>query len=150
MIARFAANVLTEHPCPALRLSELLELVAERLDRTLDVRRLRWHLERHPAAFTILDPMRGPWRDIVPDDQRDAVADPWVLSSSHSPASPDSADASPAAVMRESVRWLAGGVDPESPVEVSRWYGILLSEREARRSLCVSRRDGQRKLGSVA
>jgi len=44
---------------PALLLSELLEAVAERVDRGLDAARLRGMLEAHPERFRILEPWRG-------------------------------------------------------------------------------------------
>ncbi len=62
-IAECAAQTLLHHPHPALRLSELLQLVAERVDRGLDPGRLRTLLEEHPETFRLLDPWSGPWRD---------------------------------------------------------------------------------------
>ena len=51
-IAECAAQTLLHHPHPALRLSELLQLVAERVDRGLDPGRLRTLLEEHPETPT--------------------------------------------------------------------------------------------------
>jgi hypothetical protein len=34
--------------------------------------------------------------------------------------------------LRESVRWLARDIDTRSAYEVSRWYAIVLAERQAR------------------
>ena len=37
--------------------------------------------------------------------------------------------------LRESVRWLARGIDPCSRTDVSRWYAIVLAEREIREAV---------------
>lgn len=132
-IVECALQTLKQHPHPALRLSELLEVVAERIDRTLDAGRLRGHLEDHPSLFRLLDPSKGPWRE--PSHARtDAFSlDPWVLISTD-PAE-DSALHPSALLLRESVRWLGRGLDPYSPRDVNRWYAIALAERQARVAL---------------
>lgn len=134
VISATALRVLVGHPFPAVRMSELVALVGESVDRSLDRRRLKYHLERRPDLFTVLDPLRGPWRQLAAKDRygREA-ADPWVLAQSR-PASDDHEEPS-AALMRDSVRWLGHGVDADSPTEVSRWFAILLAERETRETL---------------
>jgi hypothetical protein len=131
-IAVRAESALREHPHPALRLAELVELIAEQVDRTLDGSRLRAILERHPDRFRILDPWRGPWRTAVTRDDADRRAgEVWVVAVVD-PGDPPGGLGGAAQKMRESVRWLGRGVDPRSPTEVSRWYAIALSERAVR------------------
>lgn len=141
-IATYAATVLEHHPSPALRLTELREPVADRVDRNLTIARLRAALAEHPDRFKLLDPWQGPWRSGAagagaPDDparMRDPEGDVWVvlLSEPHAGAV---ALPSTALTLRESVRWLARSVDPRSSVDVSRWYAIALTERASRRAV---------------
>ena len=130
-IIECAERILLEHPHPALRLTELHELLAERFDRGLEQSRLRGMLEEHPKVFRVLDPWRGLWRG--PAQPRAALhaADPWVVIVTH----PDGADhrqRPTALTLRESVRWLAHDIDARSAYEVNRWYAIVLAERRAR------------------
>lgn len=131
-IATCAERILRRSPHPALRMSELLESVAEAVDRTLDASRLRAILEAHPERFTILEPRDGAWR--VPGSamhSREGSRDAWVVSVADPDGPPD--DAGPVvATLRESVRWLARAVDTRSRSEVDRWYAIALAERAAR------------------
>ncbi len=134
-IASCAERTLRRHVHPALRLSELLELVAEAIDRTLDAPRLRAILEMHPDRFRLLDPWRGAWktvrRDLVGGSEAGEV---WVVVVTDPGDPPDGAG--PAATnLRESVRWLGRGIDPRSSIEVSRWYAIALAERKARQAV---------------
>lgn len=134
-IASRAETILRQHPHPALRLSELVELVAEQVDRALDGQRLRAILEEHPERFRILDPWRGPWRTVwtVPGAQREP-REAWVVVVTD-PAADPAEHRSTTLKLRESVRWLGRGIDPRSPTAVSRWYAIALSERETRRAV---------------
>ena len=131
-IIQSAERILREHPHPALRLSELHQLVAERFDRNMEPGLLRSLLEHHPQLFRILDPWRGPWRAAVGREGAAPIFDPWVVVVTD----PGGGDppAGPAAIrLRESVRWLSRDVDVRSPQELSRWYAIILEERAARR-----------------
>lgn len=134
-IASCAERTLQRSAHPTLRLSELLEHVSEALDRTLDLARLRAILEAHPERFRILEPWRGRW--VAVDGAappRSLGGEAWVVAVGDPDGPPD--DGGPAATkLRESVRWLARGVDPRSSSEVSRWYAIALAERAARRAL---------------
>ncbi len=130
-IAAFAESVLREHTHPALRLRELVELVARRVDRSLDATRLLAILESYPDRFRILDPWKGPWRGVFADDPGHApTCDVWIVAV----AAPDHPPGGPpvAVKLRETVRWLGRGIDPRSPREVSRWYAIALAERALR------------------
>jgi hypothetical protein len=134
-IASCAERTLRRSAHPALKLSELLEAVSESQDRTLDAGRLRAILEAHPDHFRILEPWKGPWRSppgtLV---AREGPGEAWVVAVTDPEDPPDGAG--PAALkLRESVRWLARGVDGRSPAEVSRWYAIAMSERAVRRAL---------------
>jgi hypothetical protein len=134
-IASQAEHTLRNSPHPALTLSELLESVSEIVDRTLSAARLRAILEGHPDRFRILEPWRGPWRS-PPGTSLDGKGrpEPWVVAVAEPDHPPDGA--SPAAInLRESIRWLARGVDPRSPSDVSRWYALALSERSVRQAL---------------
>jgi len=131
-IAHCAERALHQHPHPALRLSELVALISERVDRSLDEVRLRAILEVHPDRFRILDPWRGPWKvglEGPPEawERRDA----WIVALTD-PADPPDHGAPATLRLRESVRWLGKGVDPRSPSEVGRWYALALSERSLR------------------
>jgi hypothetical protein len=133
-IAVLAEDTLRRHPHPALRLSELAELVAEQMDRTLDEPRLRSILEAHPDRFRILDPWRGPWRGAVIHDDARTAREAWVVAVVD-PDQPPDRPGSAALKLRESVRWLGRGIDPRSPHEVSRWYAIALAERALREAV---------------
>lgn len=135
-IAACAESALRHHVHPALRLSELLEVVAERVDRTLDVARLRATLEAHPDRFRILDPWQGPWRTVLRDAARNPrkAIDVWVVVLSD-PDDPPSGEGGALIKLRESVRWLGRGIDPRSRTDVSRWYAIALAERAVRESV---------------
>lgn len=135
-IASCAERMLLRSPHPALRLSELLESVAESLDRTLDAQRLRGILEAHPDRFRILEPWRGPWRSLrsTPLARRSGMTEAWVVAVSE-PAVPPGGRPSEVIKLRESVRWLARGIDARSPSDVSRWYAIVMSERAVRKTL---------------
>ena len=129
-IIECAERILLEHPHPALRLTELHELLAERFDRGLERARLRGMLEDHPKVFRVLDPWRGLWRSPAQSRAASHAADPWVVIVTD----PNGADHSqrPAALtLRESVRWLAHDIDARSAYEVNRWYAIVLAERQA-------------------
>jgi hypothetical protein len=136
-IAACAETALLQHVHAALRLSELLEMVAERVDRTLDAARLRATLEAHPHKFRILDPWQGPWRTALREERGEPhlAIDVWVvvLSDPDDPRPPDEAGA--LVKLRESVRWLGRGIDPRSRSDVNRWYAIALAERAVRRTV---------------
>lgn len=128
-IAICAESTLRAHTHPALRLSELVSLVAPRIDRGLDDTRLRTVLEKHPDRFRVLEPWTGPWRaGASTEGSRSGEA--WVVAI----ADPEDPPEGPrtALKLRESVRWLSRGVDPRSTREVSRWYAIVLAERAVR------------------
>ena len=129
-IAVCAEEALRAHPHPALRLSELVEIVADRVDRGLEPMRLRAVLEDHPDRFVILEPWSGPWRGVDHPGLQRPAGEPWIVVVT---APDDGPDTPPIALMmRESVRWLSRGVDPRSSIDVSRWYAIVLAERAAR------------------
>jgi hypothetical protein len=133
--AAAAEHVLREHPHPALRLSELVELLAGPLDRTLDEAKLRTVLERYPDHFRLLDPWRGYWRTVAREgDGPTRHRDVWVVAL-EDPDRPPADCGGTALKLRESVRWLGKGMDPRSPGDVTRFYAIALSEREVRAAL---------------
>jgi len=130
-IATCAEHILRRSPHPALKMSELLESVAEIVDRTLEAGRLRAILEAHPERFRILEPWRGTWTPTGALLAREGSGDAWVVSVADPDGPPD--DAGPmAATLRESVRWLARSVDARSRSEVDRWYAMAMAERSAR------------------
>lgn len=134
-IAACAEQTLLDSVHPALKLSELLASVADRLDRSLDARRLRAILEAHPERFRVLEPWKGRWG--IPGramEVEEAPCEPWVVAISQPDPPPGDHDAT-ALKLRESVRWLARGVDVRSNTDVSRWYAIALSERALRATL---------------
>lgn len=127
-IALCAEDALRSHTHPALRLSELVEIVAERVDRGLDANRLRAVLQEYPDRFRLLEPWSGPWRS--EGSPRASRGDAWVVVVTDPDDPPDVPRS--ALKLRESVRWLSRGIDARSAVEVSRWYAIVLSERAVR------------------
>lgn len=129
-IAAATEQVLRDHPHPALTLGELVGLLRH-VDRGLDEAKLRGILERYPDRFRILDPWGGAWRALLAEGEDGRSRDVWVIMV-EGPATPPADTPSTALVLRESVRWLARGMDPRSPGDVGRWYAIALSEREAR------------------
>jgi len=134
-IASQAEAVLKQHPHPALRISELIDLIADQVDRSLDATRLRTALKQHPDRFRVLDPWRGPWRSVLEAPQWSELADDgWVVLVTDPIPHPAGADRT-LTTMRESVRWLARNVDPRSASEVSEWYAIVLAERATRRAI---------------
>ncbi len=130
-IAVCADAALRQHVHPALRLQELVDLIAGRVDRTLDAARLRSILAIYPESFRLLDPWHGRWTIAAdPDqDEPDLCIDVWVVGVSEGAPPPG---APTALRLRESVRWLARGVDPRSPTDVGRWYAIALADRALR------------------
>jgi len=54
-------TTLRAHPHPALRLSELVDLVSADVDRSMTPSRLRTILESHPERFRVLDSWEGRW-----------------------------------------------------------------------------------------
>lgn len=135
-IARCAEAALHATPHPALRLTELLDLVAERVGRTVTAATLRATLEEQPDHFRILEAWRGPWSVREPSDHRGGARpepDAWVVAvrtPDHPPDAPR-----PAHRLRESVRWVALGLDGRSRMDVSRWYAIALAERAVREAV---------------
>jgi len=135
-VLRHAEAVLRQHPAPALRLQELLGLVrASTKERTLDARLLRTLLEAHPDRFRLLDPWQGPWRlSGIDADRMQRGSDPWVVVVTD-PGAQDLDEPRPAARLRESVRWMARGVDPRARRELIRWHALVLAARGAREML---------------
>ena len=134
-IVACAEAALRTHPHPALRLSELVELVAETVDHALDAPLLRALLEQHPERFRILEPWQGPWRPMGPGrtSTKESDSRAWVVMVTDDCQPPDTP--APVLKLRESVRWLGRGIDPRSPTEVSRWYAITLAERATREAV---------------
>lgn len=124
-IAAHAESVLHAAPHPALRLGELLELLADRAGRSITPERLRQALDDHPDRFRILESWEGPWR-VREVGTRDA----WVVAVRSPDRPPD--EPPPALRLRESVRWVALGMDGRSRMDVSRWYAIAMADRAAR------------------
>jgi hypothetical protein len=134
-IATCAERTLRRSPHPALKMSELLESVAELVDRTLDAGRLRAILEAHPKRFRILEPWEGMWLGTRGSMvARERFVEAWIVSVADPEGPPDGAGPA-AATLRESVRWLARAVDARSRVEVDRWYALALAERGSREEL---------------
>jgi hypothetical protein len=117
-------------------MAELLGPVAERVDRSLTLERLKHALAQQPAVFRLLDPWRGPWRP-VGVDAGTGPGEVWVVLVRDPAGPPQAAGARPGTVevLRESVRWLARAVDDRSTLSVSRWYAMAISERESRKAL---------------
>ncbi len=130
---------LRRHPAPALSLSELLRLVvADGPDRSLDALRLRALLESSPDRFRVLDPWSGPWR-FLRRRRRErrapaGASDAWVVLVTD-PGGQDLAGSRPARVLRESLRWMARGLDGRSLQDVGRLFRMVREEEGVRPSL---------------
>lgn len=135
-IAGYAEEALHATPHPALRLTELRELVARRAGPSLTLGRLRTTLEGRPDRFRILESWKSPWRVREAASSSDGPAgarDAWVVAVSDPDRPPDAPK--PALTLRESVRWVALSLDSRSRMEASRWYAIALAERAAREAV---------------
>lgn len=148
-LAHAAEEILTTHPHPALRLGELLALVADRVDRGLRADRLRCALEAEPTRFRIIESWRIRWPTLAREGS--PQGDAWVVAIAHAGKTDDEGrhatpireggrrtherEENAARMLRESVRWIGRSVDGRSTLEVGRWYAIALAEREARRAL---------------
>lgn len=130
IIALRAEEALRDSPHPALRLSELVTLLAPAVDRSLTAARLRHILEDHPDRFRLLDAWSRRWSSLHGDDEGEGSTT-WVVAVA-APASPPDG-AGPALRLRETVRWLGASLDNRSRMEVARWYAIAAAERHARR-----------------
>jgi len=133
IIAFHAEAALHAHPSPALRLFELVDLIAADIDRSLTVERLRAILEDHPERFRILEAWQTRWSEPLGDPAVSVAGRAWVVAASDPERPPSGPRA--AIRLRESVRWLGRCVDDRSPLEVSRWYAIAMAERDARAAL---------------
>lgn len=135
-IAQRAAAALRAHPHPALRLRELVELIAPQVDRSLTAERLRVILDGYPDDFHILDPASLRW-GIGSAPSGPAGAWVVVITDPGDPSgeAPPSQRTPVAMRLRESVRWLGRGIDERSRIEVSRWYAIAMAERAAREAI---------------
>jgi hypothetical protein len=128
-ILHHAEEILCGHPFAAM---ELIELHARLRHRTpvatptcIDLRQL---LESHPARFRVVDPWARPW--IHPADQpRDGTEDVVVVAVGR--GAPASGRLPLELRLRESIRWVARGIDPRSRGSSARLYALLLAERDA-------------------
>ena len=115
-IAMHAESALRSTPHPALRLTELLDVLSGPYDRGLTAARLRSILEDHPERFRILESWRGRWR--AGDDPGESADHTWVVGVTEPGEPPDTPKT--ALRLRESVRWLGRGLDGRSRMAVSR------------------------------
>ena len=130
-----AEEVLRQHPAPAMALIELQRRLHERrpgLAPSCDS--LRVLMENSPHRFRVLDPWRRPWSERH-DERHTEAADVLVMTITIG-ASNDGRLATDAR-LRESVRWIARGVDLRSPRSLARLYALLLAERSTRPRLSV-------------
>ena len=131
-------DALLVHPHPALRLTELVTLLAEKVDRTLTEDRLRRSLDLHPDRFRILETwqgrtpspgVRGPTG--ASSSGKSARGDAWVVALGDPPGH-DAAEEPAGLRLRESVRWFARGMDGRSVLAAGRWYAVVMEDRQAR------------------
>lgn len=151
------AQVLSEHPAPALPLDRVCRLLGRRRGGAApgedEVGRA---LRASPDRFLVLDPWQGPWEPLLAGGRRReteepcafepwglAPATPWVVARPDAePSESDPVDEGPDSGpgpswpglnrLRESVRWYALTVDAGSPVAVARWTRMLRQEGEVR------------------
>jgi len=135
-ISDHAEAVLHASPHPALRIGELFNLLTQRLGRHLTRATLRSTLDEQPERFRVIETWAGRWS--LEDASGDGPAvrresDAWVVAVRAPDAPPDGP---PTALrLRESVRWIALGLDGRSRLDASRWYAIALAERATREAV---------------
>lgn len=132
-ILQHAEEVLRQHPAPAMELGELHSRLRElRPTCTPVCATLRGILENSPHRFRVVDPWCGPWLHCREEDRPDTdgvvvIAIGGVCSEG---------DPSPgSALLRESLRWIARGIDLRSQGGVARLYALILAEDAARSRL---------------
>jgi hypothetical protein len=137
-LVQAAEDALLVHPHPALRLTELVTLLTEKVDRSLTEDRLRRSLDLHPDRFRILETWQGRTPSPGIGDQtgassgKSALGDAWVVALGDPPG-PDVESRPPGLRLRESVRWFARGMDGRSVLAAGRWFAVVMEDREARR-----------------
>lgn len=107
------------------------------VDRSLTAGRLRPILERHPESFRVLDALPGTWRASANDPEGGSEMQyTWVVVLGLPQPADREDEPLPsfrtALRMRESVRWLARGLDGRSRVDSTRWDVIARAERATR------------------
>ncbi|MDH5759361.1 MAG: hypothetical protein OEZ65_07205 [Gemmatimonadota bacterium] len=132
MLLTLAESILRDHPAPAMPFGDLLVQVREHPScSSVDGAKLLGVLKSAPDRVKILDPARGPWR---PREGGSAPSpDAWVALLGTPRSGPSATSGTPALrILRESVRWLARGVDERSTSEVARWHRMVLEEAAVR------------------
>ncbi len=129
-ILHHAEEVLRQHPAPAMELDELHSRLRElRPTATPICAGLRRILEGSPHRFRVVDPWCGPWIHGPHGDRPDTdgvvvIAIDRVCSEG---------DPSPGStLLRESVRWIARGIDLRSQGGAARLYALILAADAAR------------------
>lgn len=125
-IVACAAQLLRAHPHATVRLSELLPIVAERTDHSLDAHRLRLVLSDHPDHFRLVRPWDARWPEAC--SPADAELGAWVVSVHRH----DDVGGLPACRLRESVRWVARAIDDRSVTDLARWQELATEEEALR------------------
>lgn len=139
-LADRAARAAHRHPAAALPLGELARLVQESGTRVSHHVLLR-ALAADPERFRIVDPWRGPWARLAADrgaSRRrrrpnptipDLVDGPRVVPRSGSVAWSPGAAGPAVTRLRQSLIRLGWKVDDASPVDLARWYRLVLEGR---------------------
>ena len=128
-ILREAEEVLCGYPAAAMELTELhARLRHRRPVDTPSCAALRSLLESHPNRFRVVDPWSGPWLD--PGDHPRSETEHVVVVAVGSGA-PSSGRLPPHLRLRESLRWVARGIDLRSRGGAARLYALLLAEKDA-------------------
>lgn len=137
------ARAMRDRPAPAVTLGELVRTLAEDgRGPGPDPQGLVNALRRCPDRFRVFDSMRGPWaatdqwlrpaQYVEPLLEQGVACEPWIV------ALEDLAfdavdDSSPQDTLsrrtRQSLVWLARGVDEGSPAAVNRWCRLLGEDR---------------------
>lgn len=146
-LADLAARAAQRHPAPALHVRELATLVQGSGARVPEAILLR-ALATEPGRFRLVDPWRGPWSTLR---RRSGPAgrEPSRVSGAAAPrlevfegpsVVPEPGDTpwspGPAAVvlglMRQTLVRLGWRVDESSPVDLARWYQLVLESARVR------------------
>ena len=131
VVLNHAAEVLREHPAPAMEILELRRRLRERLPvHTPSCAVLREVLRRHPGRFLVVE-------SYLTTPARPGEEPCWkgVLVVGLDPGTAGAAGSREEAWLTESVRWVARGSDARSGRSRARLYALLVGSRTARPQL---------------
>jgi len=132
-ILHYAEEILRQHPAPAMELGELHRRLRQLWPAgTSCCDSLRRILTNSPDRFRVVDPWCGPW---IHASNRDSSGTEGVVVVAIDRACHEEDPLPGSSLLRESVRWIARGIDLRSPGGAARLYALLMAEDAARPQL---------------